>query len=199
MDKIYGFKQKDVEKLIDYLGRKNGQPLSRVFEEYAKDSGKSKGTVRNMYYALAKRSREDEAFAARFLGGKPIAVQTVSPFGEDEERRLVEGYRRLSVTGRQSVYALVDSLCRWQQEQTRRLPQSKQTRKSRWSRSRCSRWSWCRRRCKTQERQKPSWLPAYRKEFSFSFFESSNSPVNLSTGFCMSILYHTEFQIASVF
>ena len=90
MDKIYGFKQKDVEKLIDYLGRKNERPLSRVFEEYAKDSGKSKGTVRNMYYALAKRSREDEAFAARFLGGKPIAVQAVSPFGEDEERRLVK-------------------------------------------------------------------------------------------------------------
>lgn len=41
----------------------------------------------------------------------------------DEERRLVEGYRRLSVTGRQSVYALVDSLCRWQQELEEGAPQ----------------------------------------------------------------------------
>lgn len=56
MDKIYGFKQKDVEKLIKYLDGKQGGSLSKAFEEFAAATGKSKGTVRNMYYAVAKKA-----------------------------------------------------------------------------------------------------------------------------------------------
>lgn len=67
MDKIYGFKQKDVEKLIKYLDGKQGGSLSKAFEEFAAATGKSKGTVRNMYYAVAKKSREDKSFAEKIF------------------------------------------------------------------------------------------------------------------------------------
>ena len=90
MDKIYGFKQKDIEQLIERLENRKGRPLSRVFEEFANETGKSKGTVRNMYYALARKSREDENFTEKYLGGKPITVQKISEFAESEERELVK-------------------------------------------------------------------------------------------------------------
>ena len=90
MDKIYGFKQKDIEQLIGRLENRKEKPLSRVFEEFAEQTGKSKGTVRNMYYALAKKSREDGAFADKYLGGKPISVQKIAEFKEGEERELIK-------------------------------------------------------------------------------------------------------------
>lgn len=90
MEKIYGFRQKDIEKLIEYLEGRKEKPLSRVFEEFAADTGKSKGTVRNMYYAMAKKSREDCAFADAYLGGKPISVQKIAEFKDGEERALIK-------------------------------------------------------------------------------------------------------------
>ena len=90
MDKIYGFKQKDVEKLIKYLDGKQGGSLSKAFEEFAAATGKSKGTVRNMYYAVAKKSREDKSFAEKYFGGTPITVQKISEFKDEEERELVK-------------------------------------------------------------------------------------------------------------
>ncbi len=89
-EKIYGFRQKDVAELIACLEKKREKPLSRVFEEFAEKTGKSKGTVRNMYYALAKKSREDRAFTDAYLHGEVIPVQKIAEFNEGEERELVK-------------------------------------------------------------------------------------------------------------
>lgn len=90
MDKIYGFKKQDVENLIKFLDKRSGQPLTKVFERYATLYGKSKGTVRNMYYALARKSREDQEFAQKYLGGKPISVQKIAEFNAEEEKTLIK-------------------------------------------------------------------------------------------------------------
>ena len=90
MDKIYGFKQKDVELLIKYLKDRQNASLSKVFARFAADTGKSKGTVRNMYYAIAKKSREDQEFADKYFNGKPVSVQKIAEFKEEEERELVK-------------------------------------------------------------------------------------------------------------
>jgi len=90
MEKIYGFKQRDIVALLDFLGKREGEPLSRVFSAFAEKSGKSKGTVRNMYYAIARKSREDAEFADKYLGGKPFEVQKVAEFNDVEERDLVK-------------------------------------------------------------------------------------------------------------
>ncbi len=90
MDKIYGFKANDIEKLIRFLNKRSGQSLSQIFSDYATISGKSKGTIRNMYYAVARKSREDKDFTEKYLGGKQISVQSVAAFNSDEEKQLIE-------------------------------------------------------------------------------------------------------------
>ena len=80
MDKIYGFKQKDVELLIKYLKDRQNASLSKEFARFAADTGKSKGTVRNMYYAIAKRAAK--------IRSLPINTLTASPFPYRRSRNL---------------------------------------------------------------------------------------------------------------
>lgn len=109
MEKIYGFKEKDVKELISYLEEREGESLSKVFAAFGERYGKSKGTVRNMYYALAKKSREDEDFAEKYLGGKPLAVQKIAEFDKDEERKLVKNIIDGKRKGK-SVRAVINEL-----------------------------------------------------------------------------------------
>ncbi len=90
MNKIYGYKERDILGLAKFLEKRGSKPLTETFFEYAKLSGKAKGTVRNLYYALAKRSREDKEFCDKFLGGKPLEVQTIEGFSEAEEREVIK-------------------------------------------------------------------------------------------------------------
>lgn len=90
MKKIYGYKEKDLISLAAFLQTRNGESLTAVFKMFAKQSGKSVGTVRNLYYALAKLSESDESFCAEYLGGKPIRVTPAKPFCADEERELLK-------------------------------------------------------------------------------------------------------------
>ena len=53
-------------------------------------SKKAKGTVRNLYYALAKLSKENPEFTKEYLGGKSLSVNKIVEFSECEERQLVK-------------------------------------------------------------------------------------------------------------
>ena len=90
MSKIYGFKESDVKRLFDFLQKNEGLPLTEIFLKYGIKYGKSKGTVRNLYYAMAKKSREDKKFRDEFLGGRIFEVKVNLKFGENEGRLLVE-------------------------------------------------------------------------------------------------------------
>ncbi len=90
MEKIYGYKEKDVVGLAQFLSGKENQPLSRTFEEYAMISKKAKGTVRNLYYALAKLSQTDRRFCDKYLGGKSLTVNKIVEFSDCEERQLIK-------------------------------------------------------------------------------------------------------------
>lgn len=90
MEKIYGYKEKDVLGLAEYLKERKGESLSSVFEKYAVKSGKAKGTVRNLYYALAKASIESEDVRKKYLGEKPISVGRIVEFSKCEERSLIK-------------------------------------------------------------------------------------------------------------
>ena len=89
MEKIYGYKKSDVLGLIEYLKRSEGVSLSKAFEGYANLTGKAKGTVRNLYYAVAKTSRTDEEFCQKYLGGKPLDVGEIVEFTDAEEAELI--------------------------------------------------------------------------------------------------------------
>lgn len=90
MEKIYGYKEKDVLGLAEFLKDRKGEPLSAVFEKYAIKSGKAKGTVRNLYYALAKTAAQDVGFREKYLDGMELSVGKIVEFDADEERKLVK-------------------------------------------------------------------------------------------------------------
>ena len=90
MEKMYGYKEKDVVGLAQFLCGRENQPLSRTFEEYASVSKKAKGTVRNLYYALAKLSQTDKQFCDKYLSGKSLTVNKIVEFSDCEERQLIK-------------------------------------------------------------------------------------------------------------
>ena len=100
MDKIYGYKMKDVTMLAEHLKLRGNNSLTSVFAEYGRKHGKAKGTVRNLYYALAKKSAEDQEFCQKYLGGKPLSVSKIVEFNECEERQLIKKILRGQSEGR---------------------------------------------------------------------------------------------------
>ena len=90
MEKIYGYKEKDIVGLAEFLKGKQNQPLSKVFENYGVANGKAKGTVRNLYYALAKMSVKNQDFCNKYLDGKPLNVGKIVEFKDCEERQLIK-------------------------------------------------------------------------------------------------------------
>ena len=89
MNKIYGYKEKDVVGLAQFLLERDKGSLSSKFNEYAMLSGKAKGTVRNLYYALAKKSKEDKDFCNKILNGKQLNVGKIVEFSESEEKQFI--------------------------------------------------------------------------------------------------------------
>lgn len=90
MKKIYGYKEKDVINLAAYINARKTETLGEIFEKFAENYGKAKGTVRNLYYALAKLSAKDKEFCDEYLGGVPIAVSKIKTFDEKEEKFVVK-------------------------------------------------------------------------------------------------------------
>ena len=89
MEKIHGYLEKDVKGLIEFLQNRKKGSLSSLFSEYATLNGKSQGTIRNLYYAMAKRSREDGEFCRKYLDGKPLLVSKIKEFDSADELELV--------------------------------------------------------------------------------------------------------------
>lgn len=90
MEKIYGYKQTDAVEFAKYIKQNSKSTPSKLYSEYATISGKSIGTVRNLYYALAKKSRNDKDFCLKYFDGKPLFVGKIQPFDDLEERKLVK-------------------------------------------------------------------------------------------------------------
>ncbi len=90
MEKIYGYKEKDVIGLAEFIKGRGNSSLSNTFEKYALLSGKAKGTVRNLYYALAKLSAKDKEFCDKYLDGLPISVSNITEFEPQDEKELIK-------------------------------------------------------------------------------------------------------------
>lgn len=90
MEKIYGYKEKDILGLAEFIKNRGNSSLSDTFEKYSALSGKAKGTVRNLYYALAKLSAKDKEFCNKYLNGKSIIVSSILEFEPEDERELIK-------------------------------------------------------------------------------------------------------------
>lgn len=90
MSKIYGYKEKDIIALAEFIRSEKGKSLSDKFALFSEKYNKAKGTVRNLYYALAKQSNIDNEFCQKYLGGVPLSVCKVESFSPEEEKELIK-------------------------------------------------------------------------------------------------------------
>ena len=111
MEKLYGYKEKDVILLAEFINTRRNNMLTKTFNEFAIEHGKSKGTVRNLYYALAKLSNKDTEFCKTYLGGEPIKVSEVENFTNKEEKDLVKQVLLLKNEGK-SVRSAINELAK---------------------------------------------------------------------------------------
>lgn len=90
MNKINGYTKEEAESLIKFIceGKGQGKTLTRIFEEYAKRTGRAKGSVRNYYYALLKCGGREEV--NRILAGTDLKAGEVRPFTEEETDRILK-------------------------------------------------------------------------------------------------------------
>ena len=112
MNKIYGFKENRIKDFGEYLKRtENTKSLTKIFSDYSATSGMSKGTVRNMYYALARACKKDWDLKKTYWGEKEIKVNKSEFFSPEKERELVKKVMFGKMNGksiRKSVYELAD-------------------------------------------------------------------------------------------
>ena len=99
MEKIYGYKREDGISLCELIKSKPSYSPSRLFDEYSAVSGKSKGTVRNMYYALAKVSKADKKFCDEYLDGKSLEIGKIESFADGDDLDLVKKVLNLKNQG----------------------------------------------------------------------------------------------------
>ena len=90
MNKINGYTEEEAKRLVKYItdGKKAGAPLSGLFAEYAKKTGRAKGSVRNYYYALL-RSTGDER-VRNMLSGTDLKAEKIIPFSELETDKILK-------------------------------------------------------------------------------------------------------------
>lgn len=108
MEKIYGYKEKDVLGLAEFIKNRGNKTLTWLFKEYAVVSGKAMGTVRNLYYALAKRAETDKEFNEKY-GLSQIKVNSPKSFDTASEKEIIKKILNLKKSG-YSVRSAVNKL-----------------------------------------------------------------------------------------
>lgn len=94
MQKINGYTEEEAKSLIEYIweGKKAGKTLTWLFAQYGAHNGRAKGSVRNYYYALMKRTEDERV--ARLLNGKNLSVEKIREFTpaetDDALRRILQ-------------------------------------------------------------------------------------------------------------
>ena len=94
MNKINGYTKEEAGSLVKYVceGKIKGKTLTRIFEEYARDTGRAKGSVRNYYYALLKHSDDEEV--RMLLEGTELRAESITPFTEEETDKILRAILR---------------------------------------------------------------------------------------------------------
>ena len=84
MNKINGYTEEEARAFVQYMyaGKRAGRTLSSLFEDYAKKSGRAKGSVRNYYYALLRSTGNREV--RKLLSGTDLKAEPVHAFSDEE-------------------------------------------------------------------------------------------------------------------
>ncbi len=111
MNKINGYTEDEAKKFVKFMsdGMNSGKTLTALFEQYAKKSGRAKGSVRNYYYALL-RSTGDER-VKKLLRGTRLKAEHICGFTEEETDEILRGIlqqKSRGVSVRKAVLNLAD-------------------------------------------------------------------------------------------
>ncbi len=90
MNKINGYTEDEAKSLVEYIvaGKRAGKTLSGLFADYAKKTGRAKGSVRNYYYALLRSTGDDRVRS--MLRGTDLKAEKIIPFSEKETDRILK-------------------------------------------------------------------------------------------------------------
>ena len=90
MEKINGYTKEEAQSLVKYIceGRGQGKTLTRIFDEYAKNTGRARGSVRNYYYALLKSTDNEEV--KNMLSGTDLKAEDIRPFTDEETDKILK-------------------------------------------------------------------------------------------------------------
>ncbi len=100
MEKIYGYKEEDLIGLVEKIRERKNKSLTQVFSEYAISSGKAKGTVRNMYYALVKACERDGGLKQKYFNAVTPSVAKIVEFKPCETRALIKAILSAKLEGK---------------------------------------------------------------------------------------------------
>lgn len=108
MKKISSIKEQKTKEFILALKEHTG-PLTSFFRNWARLHGLAMGSVRNAYYSIAKKSRENKAFCDKYFGGNPLEVTKSTLFSREEENELIDNVKKGIAQGK-SVRSILLSL-----------------------------------------------------------------------------------------
>lgn len=112
MDKINGFNSEEIKQLIALAkeGKQQGKSLTSIFEEFAKSSGRAKGSVRNFYYSLLSRAEKSMDIKRQFLGEESeLKAGKIVEFVPEESKKLLKSILELKHGGR-SIRSIIIQL-----------------------------------------------------------------------------------------
>ncbi len=91
MQKYKGYTNDEITELASRVesAKQNNQKLSVVFEGFARDSGRAKGSVRNFYYELVRAINQSEVACDKYFTKTPF-VNKIQTFSDSETRMLIK-------------------------------------------------------------------------------------------------------------
>ena len=89
MNKINGYPAAEAGSLVKFVceGKQRGKTLTRIFEEYAARTGRAKGSVRNFYYSLLKKTDDEEV--KKILKDTALRAEKIRPFTDEETDKIL--------------------------------------------------------------------------------------------------------------
>lgn len=109
MKDLYGYKEKDIQGLSEFIEKNQGKKKTELFFSYAKKVKKAEGTVRNMYYAMIRAGKNNNEFKDKYMFGLFVDVKKIEKFSADDERKLIKDILLLKREGKSvrcAVYEL---------------------------------------------------------------------------------------------
>ena len=82
----------EIKKFFNMVekAKEDGESLSKVFEEFARQMGRAKGSVRNFYYNCLKQAEIDPKIKQKYFGDKVFSTNKIIVFDKAESKLLLE-------------------------------------------------------------------------------------------------------------